>query len=491
MSPKLSQSLKQGQNLMITPQLQQAIKMLTLTPLEMTNVIAQEMVENPMLEEASSDEPENNSEVDYKAEKLEQENKEAGSESFDEAPIFEKDDFDWKSYIEHYNSNSASAPSMVSKDPDETPNYENMISGSTSLADHLLGQIGIESFTEKQAQIAETIVHNINGDGYLEISIEEISEALDVNIDEVKEMVEVIQHLDPIGCGSANLCECLLLQARLAGVQSDLVEEIIKNHLEKVRTKNYERLAKDLNVEVGSIKNAEAIISEFHPKPGRLVVTEDTHYVLPDIFVQKVGGEFVVQVNDEGLPRLKISQLYQKLLSSAEANQKSGEDSAQDYIQEKLRSAMWLIKSIQNRQKTIYRVSKAIVQRQQEFFKKGPLYLKPMILKDIAEEIGMHESTVSRVTNNKYMHTPIGLFELKYFFNTGLGGKNGGIDISNEALKLKLKKIIENENPLKPLSDQKLATLLTKDDVKIARRTVAKYREIMGIESSSQRRKRA
>ena len=231
MSPKLSQSLKQSQSLMITPQLQQAIKMLTLTHLEMTNVIAQEMVENPMLEEVSSETTENSSDADYKADKLEQENKEANSDSFEEATIFEKDDFDWKSYIEHFNSNSTSAPSMVSRDSEDMPNYENMISESMTLADHLLGQIGMENFSDEQVKIAEAIIHNINNDGYLECSLEEIAKSLEKKIECVEEMVGVIQYLDPIGCGSKNLCECLLLQARIAGVQSDLVEEIIKNHL--------------------------------------------------------------------------------------------------------------------------------------------------------------------------------------------------------------------------------------------------------------------
>ena len=195
-----------------------------------------------------------------------------------------------------------------------------------------------------------------------------------------------------------------------------------------------------------------------------------------------MGGEFQVKVNDEGVPRLRVSQLYQQMLSQTDNKE------AQDYVQEKLRNALWLIKSIQNRQKTIYRVAHAIVAQQQDFFKRGARFLKPMVLKDIANEIGMHESTVSRVTNNKFMHTPIGLFELKYFFNTGVGGKNGGIDVSSEVLKLKIKELVANEPPKKPLSDQKIADLLSRNDVKVARRTVAKYREALGINSSSKRK---
>ncbi|MAW07577.1 MAG: RNA polymerase sigma-54 factor, partial [Halobacteriovoraceae bacterium] len=265
------------------------------------------------------------------------------------------------------------------------------------------------------------------------------------------------------------------------------VSPLIFNHLDKVKNKQLDKIAKELGKEISSINATIELLKELNPRPGRLVSSDETHYVIPDIFVNKVGNEFVVQVNDDGIPRLKINQLYQKMLNSSKVEDKE----AKEYFQEKMKNAFWLLKSIQNRQRTIFKVAKTIVSRQQEFFHKGPLHLKPMILRDIADEIGMHESTVSRVTNNKYMHTPIGVFELKYFFNAGIGGKSGGVDISNEALKVKLKKIIESENPLKPFSDQKLSALLSQDDVKVARRTVAKYREILGIESSSKRKKRA
>lgn len=482
MAPKLSQSLKQTQGLVITPQLQQAIKMLTLTHLEMTNVISEQMVENPMLEESGTDASEKSSEV----ERMENQTSEAKAEEFNEEPIFNKDDFDWGSYVEHFNSNSGSAPSMVSRDPDETPNYENMISQTVSLADHLLAQIGLEELSSVQSSIAEEIVHNINSDGFLEITVNEIADHQNVEIGAVEEILEMVQYLDPVGCGTSNMEEALILQALVSGVHGPILEGLVRNHLTDLKNKRFSKIAESLEVDENSVRSVAKIISELNPCPGRLVASTDTHYVVPDIFVVNMGGEFVVQVNDDGVPKLRISNLYKQLLAAGEKNSE-----AQDYVQEKLKSAMWLIKSIQNRQKTIYRVAKAIVSRQQDFFKKGPSFLKPMILKDIAEEIGMHESTVSRVTNNKYMHTPIGLFELKYFFGTGLGGKDGGIEISNEALKVKLKQIIEAENPMKPLSDQKLAILLSQDDVKVARRTVAKYREILGIESSSKRKKRA
>jgi RNA polymerase sigma-54 factor len=482
MGPKLSQSLKQTQGLVITPQLQQAIKMLTLTHLEMTNIISEQMVENPMLEESGAD----NTEKTDTNESIESQNKEAKAEEFNEEPLFNKDDFDWGSYVEHFNSNSGSAPSMVSRDPDDNPNYENMISQTMSLADHLLAQLGTESLSDKQRIVAEELIHNINNDGLLEIELEEVSKNNDIPLAVVKEVIEMIQYLDPVGCGTRSIEETLVLQSLIRGVHGPILEGIIKNHLMDLKNKRFSKIAEALGVSEDNIISVGKVISELNPKPGRLVVVDETHYVVPDIFVVKVGPDFIVQVNDDGVPKLRISNLYKQLLSS----KKTGGE-AQDYVQDKLKSAMWLIKSIQNRQKTIYRVAKAIVSRQQDFFKKGPSFLKPMILKDIASEIGMHESTVSRVTNNKYMHTPIGLFELKYFFGSAIGGKDGGIEISNEALKIKLKQIIENENPLKPLSDQKLAILLSQEDVKIARRTVAKYREVLGIESSSKRKKRA
>lgn len=487
MAVKLSQSMKQTQGMMITPQLQQAIKMLTLTHLEMTNVIAKEMVENPMLEELDPNESLSSTD-NNKLEKIENENQEAKAENFDETPIFEKDDFDWGKYLDHFNSNSAqSSPNMATRDPDEQFNYENIVSSSKDLKDHLLEQVGVESYPDYVFQIADAIVNNLNPSGYLEIDHDDIIKELDVSSAQLEETLGIILRLDPIGCGARNLKECLISQAKIFGYHSELLALIINEHLERVKNKQIDKIAELTGRDKETILSTISLLKELNPRPGLSVAGEDTQYVMPDIFVQKVGSEFVVQVNDEGIPRLKINQLYQKMLN----NSKFGDEESKNYFQEKMKSAFWLLKSIQNRQKTIHKVAKCIVSRQQEFFHKGPLHLKPMILKDIADEIGMHESTVSRVTNNKYMHTPIGVFELKYFFNAGLGGKAGGVDISNEALKIKLKKIIDSENPMKPFSDQKLSTLLSQDDIKVARRTVAKYREMLGIESSSKRKKRA
>lgn len=481
MAIKVSQSLKQTQSLMMTPQLQQAIKLLTLTHLEMTNVIAEEMVENPMLEELDNSNSDDG-ETLAKEERLEMQNQEATSETFQEDGPVNKDEFDWQSYIETYNSTSSTPPNMATQDMDEMPNYENIVSQGQSLAEHLEWQLRMEDLSEEELDFASHIIHNINDDGYLSAPFEEIVSETELDREDAEDVWQLVKRLDPVGCGCETLTDCLLSQARIAEERSPLLEKIIRDHLKDLEGKDYTKIAKTLGVEREQVEATVELLKNFHPKPGRLVSPGETHYVVPDIYVVKVGTEFVVKVNDDGVPRLKISQLYQKMLS-----QKDNKE-AYEYVQEKLKSALWLIKSIENRQRTIYKVSQAIVSQQQDFFKKGPRHLKPMVLKDIANEIGMHESTVSRVTTNKYMHTPIGLFELKYFFNTGVGGKNGGIDVSSEVLKLKIKELIGNENPKKPLSDQKIASLLSRDDVEVARRTVAKYRELLGILSSSKRK---
>ncbi|HXH75778.1 MAG TPA: RNA polymerase factor sigma-54 [Bacteriovoracaceae bacterium] len=483
MAIKMHQGLRQSQSLMITPQLQQAIKLLTLTHLEMTTLISQEMVENPMLEEMDGEMdggPEESTRDEMDAQ-------EATAENFSGPELIEgsKDTFDWESYSESFNSSSSSSPNMKENaSPDDMPSYENMVSKNQSLQEHLEWQLRMESLSSDELNFALDIIGNIDDDGHLEIPFEEIKARHNLERDTALGMLGLVQHLDPVGCGAQTLEECLSVQARMLPERSPLVELIIEKNLRDLEKKDYAKIAKDFGVTKEKVKDAECIIMGLNPKPGRLVSADETQYVVPDIFVAEAGGEFVVQVNDEGVPRLRISNLYRSLIKNSQSNAE-----AKEFVQDKLRAALWLIKSIENRQKTIYKVSNSIVRTQQEFFKKGPAFLKPMILKDIANEIGMHESTVSRVTTNKFMHTPIGTFELKYFFNAGIGGKNGGIDIAGESLKLKIKEMINHEDPKRPLSDQKISELLSTKDIVVARRTVAKYREMMGILPSSKRKK--
>lgn len=471
MGPKLSQSLKQTQGLVITPQLQQAIKMLTLTHLEMTNIISEQMVENPMLEELGAE----NIDLGEGGDSAENLNKEVKADEFNEEPIFNKDDFDWGSYVEHFNANSGSTPSMVSRDSDDIPNYENMVSQTTTLADHLLSQLVIEELSIEQRQIAEEIIHNVNNDGFLEITMEEIAANNNTSLEIVNDVLEMVQYLDPIGCATNSIEESLILQSIIRGIHGPILEAIVTHHLTDIKNKRFLKIAEALQVSEENIISVGKLISELNPKPGRLVVVDETHYVVPDIFVVKVGGEFVVQVNDDGVPKLRVSNLYKDLLAG-----KNSSNEAQDYVQEKLKSAMWLIKSIQNRQKTIHRVAKAIVLRQQDFFKKGPSYLKPMILKDIADKIQMDVSTVSRVANSKYVSTPYGTKLIKEFFSESMKNDQGE-DVSTREIKKILETVIAEENKRKPHTDDKLSIILKEKGYPIARRTVAKYREQLEI----------
>ena len=476
---KMSLNLKQSQSLMMTPQLQQAIKLLTLTHLEMTSVIAQEMVENPMLEESGNESTQ--AEVDKRS----LDSKEKSAEDFSAPDIIDnsKDNFDWDKYIDAYNSTSSTPHTKEFKSKDDAPNYENMVSRGDTLHEHLEWQLKMENLTDEEWKFAKAIIYNINEEGYLDENLEEILGASTLHREDGLELLNMIQNLDPVGCASSSLQECLLIQARALEETVPLVEILIKNHLDDLIKKDFSEISKITGIEVDQIKEAEFILHSFNPKPGRLISPEDTQYVVPDIYIAEVGGELMVKLNNEGVPRLKVSNLYKGLLKTSKKD-----DEAADYVQDKLRSALWLIKSIENRQKTIEKVAHAILKYQPEFFKKGASCLKPMILKDIANEIGVHESTVSRVTTNKFVHTPLGTFELKYFFNAGIGGKNGGIDIASESLKLKIKELIDNEDRKKPLSDQKIADILSKSDIKVARRTVAKYREGLKILPSSKRK---
>ena len=479
MAQKMSMNLKQSQNLMMTPQLQQAIKLLTLTHLEMTSVIAKEMVENPMLEEAGGES------TKQELEARSQDTKEKVSDDFSGPDLIAKsnDTFEWDKSIESYNSTSSTPYTKEVRSKDEAPNYENMVSRGANLQEHLEWQLRMENLTDEEWKFANAIIHNLNDEGYLDENLEEILAVSDLEREDALELLSMIQNLDPVGCATSGLKECLLVQARALEEPVPLVEVLVKNYLDDLIKRDFKKIEKEVGVSAEKIKDAEIVLHSFNPKPGRLISPEDTQYVVPDIYIKDIGGELVVRLNNEGVPRLRVSNLYKGLIQKG----KEGDETA-EYVQDKLRAALWLIKSIENRQKTIEKVAHAIVKYQPEFFKKGAVALKPMILKDIANEIGVHESTVSRVTTNKFVHTPIGTYELKFFFNAGIGGKNGGIDIASESLKLKIKELIDNEDSKKPLSDQKIADILSKSDIKVARRTVAKYREMMNILPSSKRK---
>lgn len=475
MSMQLKASLKLSQNLRMTPQLQQAIKMLQLSRMELEAEIRKEINENPLLEEFVD-----TIEDDPSAE-LSSAVQEKDKESDDQDPR-SKEDADWEDYSE-LQYKGLSATSSV---PDDI-NYDNFISKAQTLKDHLHWQASLSGFNEEEMEHISLLITYIDDNGYIKVPLQQIAEEEGIELKDLEEILPFLQEFDPPGVGSRDLKECLLIQAEHFEEATKDVVYVIENHLKDLEKKNYEEIARGMNLDISEVIEICKIILSFDPKPGRAFQSEDTQYVTPDVYIYKVGDEYVVALNEDGIPKLKISNLYKDIVKSEIPE--AGSKETKDYLQDKLRSAVWLIKSIQQRQKTIYKVTESIIKHQTEFFEKGSAYIRPMILKDIANDIEMHESTVSRVTTNKYVHTPLGVFELKYFFNSGIARSDGGDSLASESVKLKIKGLVSKENPKKPLSDQKIVELLKKEGLQIARRTVAKYRDVLGILPSSQRKK--
>lgn len=486
MALELKQSLKLSQQLVMTPQLQQAIKLLQLNRMELSEMINQELVNNPALEESEAEgDPNANYYLssDPESEQRRDEDAQTRKEPTEENLIKGKDDFNWENYVEEFSANQRSTPYMKETNED-LPSFENILTRTTTLKDHLSWQLSMLTLAPEEKKLGELIVGNLSDDGYLTADLVELAKEVGLELEDAEEVLRMIQNLDPVGVAARDLKDCLGAQARLMNPRQPLVEKVIEEHLPQLEKKNYSAVAKSLGIPLDEVIQATRIIMEFEPKPGRSFQSSDTQYITPDIYVYKTGDEFTIVLNEDGLPKLKISPYYREILA---ANQKN--KSTKDYVQEKLRSALWLIRSIHNRQKTIYKVTEAIIRRQKEFFEKGVQHLKPMVLKDVANDIGMHESTISRVTTNKFVHTPMGIFELKYFFNSSINAADGIDSVASEAVKEKIRQLVSKEDPKHPLSDQKIVELLKKDNVDIARRTVAKYRDILGILSSGKRKK--
>lgn len=481
----LRQTMNLSQNLVITPQLQQAIKLLQMSRLELESQVRNELEENPILEEA-----EVLKEEDFQRTKEAEEQTGDSSEIKVETSSSEsvqdpqkQDEFEWESYLETQHK----APREASHGNEEIMNYENIISSTQTLHDHLYWQVKMTGFADHEEKAADAIIAHIDDDGYLKVPLAQIAEEENLALDDLEDALSLIQEFDPPGVGARDLKECLLIQAKILEEDTNDLVLLITSHLKDLEKKNYEAIAKGLNRSMEEVIEICKIIYAMEPKPGRSYSGNDIQYVTPDVYVYKVGDDYVVSLNEDGLPKLKISNYYKNMLKGG-ANP-SGDQKATEYIQEKLKSAVWLIKSIHQRQRTIFKVTDSIVKHQKEFFEKGAGFLKPMVLRDIANDIGMHESTVSRVTTAKYVHTPQGIYELKYFFNSGISSSQGGEDLASESVKLKLKELVSKEDPKKPLSDQKLVDLLKKEGIDIARRTVAKYRDVLRILPSSQRKK--
>jgi len=477
MALELRHSLKLRQQLVMTPQLQQAIKMLQLSRQELAETINQELLENPMLLEEET--------FDNDNDKLSKNKND--DDSLDEVmakdnePIIQ--DFDWANYIEEYNS-QPSIPYMVDKS-NEPVQFENFLTTSITLEEHLNWQLKFASISEDEKALAYLIIGNLDKDGYLRTSLKDIADSSGLSIEAAETALKAVQEFDPHGIAARDIKECLLIQSRFFPEgQKEIIAEIIENHLNKLEARDYSGIIKAFKKPKAIIKTAIESIINMEPKPGRPFGNDKSFYISPDIHIVKVDDEFVILLNEDGLPKLKLSNLYKDVMGlKINVNEKEKE-----YIQEKLRSASWLIKSIHQRQRTLYKVTESIIKYQKAFFEKGIQYLKPLILKDIAEDVEMHESTVCRITTNKYCQTPLGLFELKYFFNSSIN-LNDGDTIASKSVKDKIRLIIEAENIAKPLSDKAIVDILAKKEIRIARRTVAKYREMMKIQPSNKRRK--
>ena len=476
MALELRQQLKLTQQLIMTPQLQMAIKLLQLSRLEMLDTIRQELEENPALEEVQDAAPDEN--LGEQSENLD-----AETYQTEEVTIKEKiqDDIDWSVYLGEYNT-----PGRVSYETEDkdSPRFEAFIAPKQSLRDHLLWQFLMIKPSMQEETIASAIVGNLNKDGFLDCTIEEVAAMSNATVEEVEGVLAKMQSFDPIGVCARDLKECLLIQAEHFGFKNTIVTDIIASHLHDLEKKNYKGICKALKISLDDVIAAVNVIKGFEPKPGRQFSEETPQYINPDIYVYKLENDFVVMLNDDGMPKLRVNSFYKNTISRGKKI--SGE--AEDYIQDKIRSAAWLIKSIHQRQKTIYKVMQSILGFQREFFEKGIAYLKPMVLRDVAQDIGMHESTISRVTTNKYAYTPQGIFELKYFFNSSIKTAHGG-DIASASVQDKIRQIIQNENPKKPYSDDKISQLLKEEhQIHIARRTVAKYREMLKVLPSNKRK---
>ncbi len=495
-SMEIKQQLRLSQQLVMTPQLQQAIKLLQLSRMELVEMVRQELLENPVLEEAQ----ETGESPDPQAEQAAtREAQQHGGEPEPPpaAPAVEEpepaavepknNEIDWEAYLER---RALEAPMPGARAPadrgDELPGIEQTYSRSEDLTEHLLWQLAMGEFREDEQRFAALVIGNLDDDGYLRLDgvppeqvVPRLAEEAGLDPDDAEEVLKEIQRFDPVGVACRDLSECLRVQAEHLGMD-EAVLQVIDRHIHNLERKNYQTIARDLGITLEDVYDVAQVISELDPRPGRNYTRQETHYIVPDVYVHKVGDDYFVVANDDGLPKLKISGFYRAAMAS--------DPKAKEYIQNKLRSAQWLIRSLDQRRRTIVRVTECIVDKQREFFDKGIEYLKPMTLRDVADAIGMHESTISRVTSNKYVHTPRGLFELKYFFNSAIR-RMGDDDIASESVKQAIRKLIANEDPRKPYSDQRIVELLARDGIKIARRTVAKYRESMGILSSSKRKR--
>jgi RNA polymerase sigma-54 factor len=539
MSYKQQLVINQSQRLVLTPQLRQRIEMLQMTKLELSELVSQQLAENPVLEELAPDEvavspdlanidftetpanalngsaeiPENptssvesfdrfdsaysagesnESDAPYESNSL------PGSAEFIQAPgevardadtvearepeIGERDSFeeiDFGSTFEEYLDPGYRTREIEIK---ETPSFEQFLRSEDSLADYLNWQLRLTITAPEVSDAAEAIIGNLNDDGYLDCSLEEIAALGSCSLETAEKALAVVQQLDPTGVGARNLQECLLLQLNSLGCGDRLAAKMIREHFGQLQQHKLPELAKALGVTVEQVAQELKLIRQLEPKPGRKFAPRDAHYIEPEVYIEKIDDEYVIRFNDDGMPQLRINRQYRQMMENKETSKET-----RDYIKDRFRSAVDLLKNIEHRKQTIYKVCERIVERQREFLDKGVECLRPMMLKDISEDIGMHLSTVSRVVNGKYAHTPQGVIELRRFFTEGMVNDEGE-EVSTRIIKLRIKKMIEAEDSHNPLTDDQIAQILANEGQKLSRRTVAKYRDQMKIPGSRERR---
>jgi len=485
-------SLKLSQKLVMTPSLQQAIKLLQMTRMELEGVITQEMMENPTLEEAQLEPvPEEKT--------AEEPEREERADELDHEESLENIDLD-----EFFGDYMESSGYASVREHREAPPLENTLSRDPDLYDHLLWQLHMGDFPARQREVAELIIGNLDPQGFLVADPEEVR-ALGDQLDElghgagngshgpytlaeVEAALALVREFDPPGIAYPSLRESLIAQLERAGLDGpvdELAHLLLTDHWDLFLKRQYPAIAKKLGFDLAELEPAVERIKTLETRPGRGFATERTHYIEPDVYVRKVGQDWVIQINDDGMPRLRVSKAYRRMLATMRKEGRQAE--AQQFIKDKIRSAVWLIKSIDQRQRTIHKVANSIVHQQQDFLEHGIERLRPMVLRDVAEDIGMHESTVSRVVSNKYIHTPRGVLPMKYFFHSGID-REYGEEISSLTVKKKIQEMIDQEDPKNPLSDSELMRMLNREGIQIARRTVAKYRDELNIPSSTDRK---
>jgi RNA polymerase sigma-54 factor len=460
------------QKLILTPSLQQAIKLLPMSTLELAELLNQEMVENPMLEEVPSEEAQQPDQPQTQ-EQTDAAKKDEGNETWDDA--------DYEYFFGEY-LDEGYRPRQP-QEVKELPPIENTLSTKSSLADHLMWQLNLQTSDPTVRDIGAAIIGNIDEDGLLVASVNEIAGLGSWDVGLVEKALEHVQSFDPIGVGARDLQECLLLQLRHLGLDNTPAEVLVRDHLRLLQNHRIPELARALNIEPEEVKAHIELIKGLDPRPGARYSPADSQYVIPDVYVVKTDEGYKAVLNEDGLPQLRISPVYRRLLD------KGGEatDETRAYVKDKFRSALWLLKSVDQRQKTILKVATSIINFQRDFLDRGIEHLRPLVLRDVANDIGMHESTVSRVVNNKYMHTPQGVYEMKFFFHSGISSSFGE-SVSSVTIKQRIRKIIEAEDARRPLSDSKIMSILQKEGLALARRTIAKYREELKIPTSNQRK---